>query len=317
MRATIISIAVAIAALSAVLRADPPTSDQFDFDKINSSIKAAMDPVVATSAIFSKFTYVIDPELTDLAQDQYSVDMEIIGKEPWSDQNFTTHTKLTLGYDPEVDSESLNLAYDLDVSTDTLALIRHHAAKSEVCDVKSKAIGALRVTLTEDCKTLPRLENVQSFDELFAIFRDHIDSVKISMANYQAELTKAVAVVSSDLASDALQAQLSEVGRYLEGASKVQLTRTSDGVSLVIPDFPVLGILDMKGLSLDFSPAKMRAVGNLSVQLGRNIYEAIKPEILQILKDLEGDQDYVKQLIQMETRFWLRLMEDHISSQDE
>jgi hypothetical protein len=130
-------------------------------------------------------------------------------------------------------------------------------------------------------------------------------------------LTKAVAVVSSDLASDALQAQLSEVGRYLEGASKVQLTRTRDGVSLVIPDFPVLGILDMKGLSLDFSPAKMRAVGNLSVQLGRNIYEAIKPEILQILKDLEGDQDYVKQLIQMETRFWLRLMEDHISSQDE
>ena len=317
MRTKIFSIAIATAALSAVLRADPPTSEQFDFSKINSSIKAAMDPVVATSALFSKFTYVIDPERTDLAQDQYSVDMEIIGKEPWSDENFTANTKLTLGYDPEVDGDNLNLAYDLDVSTDTLALIRHHAGKSKVCDVKSRVIGALRVALTEDCKILPRLENVQSFDELFSIFRDHIDSAKMSMANYQVELAKAAAVVGSDLASDALQAQLDEVSRYLEGASKVQLTRTVDGVSLVIPDVPVLGILDMKDLSADFSPAKLRASGNFSIGMSGAIYEAIKPEILQILRDLEGDQDYVRQLTQMETRFWLRLMEDHIADQED
>lgn len=317
MRAKIISFAVAAVAMSAILKADPQASEQFDFAKINRAIKEAMDPVVAQSSIFSKFTYVIDPDLTDVSQDHYGVGMEIVGKEPWSDESFLAQTKLELSYNPTADRDAIGLSYDLQVATDTLALVRHHAQKSKVCDAKSSVAGALRVALTEDCKILPRLAEVKSFDELFVIFRDHIDSAKMAMANYQAELNKASQVVTSDLARESLESQLAEIARYLDGASKVQLARTIDGVSLVIPDFPVLGVLDMKDLSADFSPAKMRASGRIRVSMGGEIYQAIKPEILQILRDLELERDYVQPLVQMETRFWLRLMEGHVSNRNE
>jgi hypothetical protein len=220
-----------------------------------------------------------------------------------------------LEYAGQANTDKLKLAYEVDVQTDTLALIRHHAQKSRVCDSKNRAWGALRISLAEDCKVLPRLTAVASFDELFTILRDHIDSAKAAILAYRSELQKAASAVSGDVAIDSLGSQLAEVDRYLTGVSLVELNRTIDGVSLVIPDFPVMGIVDMRNIEFDFSPAKMRGRGNFTIDMSSKIYNAFKPEFMQILRDLERGEDYPKTLIQMETRFWLRLMEGHVQGQ--
>lgn len=315
MKAKILTMTLAAAGLSAALRADPQLLSEFDFERINNAISEAMTPVVAKSNIFSRFTYLIDGSETNIDQDRYAVDMQVIGKEPWSDETFTSNIGLTLEYGSEVNTDKLKLSYEVDVATDTLALIRHHAQKSRVCEAKNRAWGVLRVSLAEDCNVLPRLTSVASFDELFSILRDHIDSAKSAVLAYRSELQKATSAVSGEMAADSLGSQLAEVDRYLTGVSQVQLNRTVDGVSLVIPDFPVMGIVDMHDIQFDFSPAKMRGRGNVAIDMSSKIYDAFKPELIQILRDLERGQDYPKTLIQMETRFWLRLMEGHVQGQ--
>lgn len=317
MRTKIISLALAAAGLSAVLRADPPESMELNFEKINAVIKQAMDPVIAASGLVSQFTYVVNPEKTDIKNDQYVVDMEIVAKEPWSDENFAANLGLGMEFIQDQANSKLLMDYSMDVATDTLALIRHHAQRSRVCDAKSKVTGALRVALTEDCRIIPRLVSVQSFDELFEIFRDHIDAAKIAMASYHADLEKAATAVTSDLGRESLSAQIAEAGRYIKGAADVQLTRTIDGVAIVIPDFPVMGALEMSQTSIDFSPAKVRGSGRVSIHVPDSIYKAFKPELLNFMVDVERDEVHAKPLIQMETRFWLRLLEDHITSQND
>lgn len=315
MKTKIITMTLAAAGISAALHANPQLLSEFDFGRINAAISEAMTPVVAKSNIFSRFTYLIDESQTNLDQDRYAVDMQVVGKEPWSDETFTSNIGLTLDYGDQTSLNRLKLAYELDVQTDTLAFIRHHAQKSRVCEAKSRAWGALRISLAEDCKILPRLTNVTSFDELFSILSDHIDSAKSAILAYRGELQKAASAVSGDMAVDSLSSQLAEVDRYLTGVSLVELNRTVDGVSLVIPDFPVMGIVDMRDIEFDFSPAKMRGRGNFAIDMSSKIYDAFKPEFLQILRDLERGEDYPKTLIQMETRFWLRLMEAHVQGQ--
>jgi hypothetical protein len=78
-----------------------------------------------------------------------------------------------------------------------------------------------------------------------------------------------------------------------------------------------MGIVDMHDIQFDFSPAKMRGRGNVTIDMSSKIYDAFKPELIQILRDLERGEDYPKTLIQMETRFWLRLMEGHVQGQAE
>jgi hypothetical protein len=317
MKAKIIALTLAAAGISAALRADPQLLSEFDFGRINAAISEAMTPIVAKSNIFSRFTYLIDESETNIDQDRYAVEMQVVGKEPWSDGTFTSNIGLTLQYGGDANPNKLKLAYDLDVDTDTLAFIRHHAQKSRVCETRNRAWGVLRISLAEDCKVLPRLTNVTSFDDLFSILRDHIDSAKSAVLAYRSELQKAASAVSGDMAVDSLGAQLAEVDRYLTGVSQVQLNRTEDGVSLIIPDFPVIGIVDMRDIEFDFSPAKMRGRGNVAIDMSSKIYDAFKPELIQILRDLERGEDYPKTLIQMETRFWLRLMEGHVQSQDD
>jgi hypothetical protein len=317
MRAKIISMALVAAGASAALRADPPITTNFDFQKINSVIKEAMDPVIGTSSVISKLTYAIDPGHTDLDRDLYGIDMELTGKEPWSDETFTSKVKFVLQHDNADSKGNLNLFANLEVQTDTLALIRHHAERSKVCEMEEKLSGALRVAMAEDCKILPGLSKVQSFEELHQILRDHIDSAKIAMADYQADLTRAIDVVQGDLARESLTLELSQATRFLKGASDVRLTKTVDGVQLEILDFPVLGMLNLKNVQMDFSPAKIRAIAEVNMSVGTKLYRAMKPEFIQILQDLEGNQEYAKSLVQMETRVWLRLAEGHISGQGE
>jgi len=315
MRAKLISLLAATAGASAVLLADPPVTGDLDFQRINAAIKEAMDPIVAESELISKFTYAIDSSHTDLDKNLYGVDMQVEGKEPWSDESFASNIKLILQHDEA--ASKLDAFTNLEVSTDTLAFVRHHAQKSKVCDMEPKASGAIRVALSEDCKILPRLSNVKSFDELHQILSDHIENAKATMTLYETDLKKALEIVQSEEAKQSLGAQVAESQSYLKGASEVKLTRTVDGVKLEVGEFPVLGHLDLKNMSIDFSPAKIHATGEGSTTLCSKMYRAAKPELLRILRGLERGEEFAGKLTQMETRFWLRLMESHISGQQD
>jgi hypothetical protein len=317
MRNKIVLIVISLAALAAVLRADPPTAEDFDFSKINRSITDAMDSVITTSDIFSKFHYVIDPEETSLSQDRYGVTLDIVGKAPWSDTNFGVSTKLIFDYISSVDTPYVEVAYDSGISIDTLAMIRHHASRCKVCELQSKTTGVLRVSMSEDCKILLRLSNVQTMDELFAIFSDHIDSSKLALDSYKSELIQAQKVLSQGVTQQSLQVQLEEVDRYISAASKVRLDKAAEGVRLSIPEIPFSGIIDVQDLVMNFSKESVNTSGQLTVHSIGGIYRAMKPEIVQMLRDLEDGESYMTYLLQIKTRFWLRVLSDHISGEIE
>jgi len=314
MRAKILAIAFAAAAAAPVLLADPPenTSD-FDFTKINATIKAAMQPVVATSERISKFTYELDPAATDIKNDRYAVNMELEGKAPDSDKSFAVRGSVIFDHDAEGRQGTLKMASNLDITTDTLAFIRHHAEKSTACAKAEKSTGILRVAMTEDCKSAAKLAKVATFDELQKILQEHLDSAKKALTDYSADLSKAIAAVQGDVSKESLKLDLKESDDNLKSITAAKLVRTADGVQLTIANLSLMGMDAHKNVQLDFSPEKTQMKCESSVGFGSVIYLAAKPEILQIMKDLEGGAEYTVKLTQLETRFWLRLIEDHIS----
>jgi hypothetical protein len=318
MRAKILAFAFAAVAAAPVLLADPPenTSD-FDFTKINATIKAAMQPVVATSGQISKFTYELDPNSTDLKNDRYAVNMELEGKAPDSDKNFAVKGSVIFDHDPEGRQGILKLASNLEISTDTLDFIRRHAEKSTACTKATSSSGILRVAMSEDCKSAAKLAKVATFDELHQILQEHLDSAKKALTDHSADLSLAILAVQGEVSKESLKLELKESDDNLKSISDAKLVRTADGVQLTIADLTLMEMNAHKNIQLDFSAEKILTKCESSVGFGSVIYLAAKPEILQIMKDLESGADYTVKLTQLETRFWLRLIEDHISGTPE
>jgi hypothetical protein len=314
MRAKILAFAFAAAAAAPVLLADPPenTSD-FDFTKINATIKAAMQPVVASSERISKFTYELDPAATDLKNDRYAINMELEGKAPSSDKNFAVKGTVIFDHDPEGREGVLKLNSNLEITTDTLALIRHHAEKSTACAKTASSTGILRVAMSEDCKSAAKLAKVATFDELHQILREHLDSAQKALTDYSADLSLAILAVQGDVSKESLKLELKESEENLKSITDAKLVRTAEGVQLTIANLTLMEMNAHKNIQLDFSAEKTLMKCESSVGFGSFIYLAAKPEILQILKDLETGAEYTVKMTQLEARFWLRLIEDHIA----
>lgn len=314
MKAKMLYLTFAAAAVSPALVAGTMASPmEFDFAKINATIKTAMEPAVATNDLISKFTYEFDPSATDTQNDQYAVKLQIDGKDPSSDKTFSSNTTLLMKHDPAGIEGITNFSMKMDISIDALGFVRHHASKTTACDTAERATGVSRVRLTEDCKAASKLVNVQSFDELHQILREHIDDQKVLLASYHADLLGALGVVENDLTKKSLELQIAEADEYLKAVNEAKLERTVDGVQLKVSNFSIMSAAKVKNFELDLSPSKVIFKCDSSLRHASVIYSAAKPELLQMLKDLENGREYIKPLIQMETRFWLRLMKDHLT----
>ena len=314
MRTRMLAIAFTALAVSPALLADQQApTDHFDFAKINATIKSAMQPVVSESQDFRKFTYKIDAAQTDIENDRYAVQMSVKGKAPWESKDFTATARLILDHDAQGKRGIIKLDADMDITTDTLALIRHHADSLVICERASQSTGLMRLLLTEKCKAAPRLAKVQSFDELQLILREHLDSSQTALSVYHDDLQQALSVVTGGVAKGSLALQIKETEDLLQSVGAAQVQRTQEGIQLSISNINLMGIISGVNVEATITPTNLHIKKSGTTNFGSAIFLAAKPELLQIMRDLESGEAYTKPVIQMETRFWMRLIEDHIS----
>ena len=310
MKKNIYSLAFATIAVSSPLLADRHSAmTEYDFAKINANIKAAIQPVLAASDRYTQFTYEFDGSGTDVKNDRYAVKMSLDGKAPWSTEGFNTIGSFAFDHSTTSRDGVTKITSKLETSTDTLAMIRHFATKSTACAQLKNASGVMRLALTEKCKFQPKLAKVQTLDDLQKVLQEHQASAKVLVAGYRADLVRARAVVVNDESKQCLDLQLKEAENLVKSVNGSKLMRTDDSVQMSVSDMNIMGLATLKNADVEIEANKIRMKFDGAVTFGSLFYTAAKPELVQILHDLEEGQDYTRPLIQMETRFLLRLVE--------
>lgn len=284
------------------------SQERFDFIRINATIENAMNDVVAVNGRFSRFNYRFDPEATSVDQDRYALQMEVAGKAPWSKAGFESRGFVVVDHDPQGRSLAIHAMVDLEVRTDTLAMIRHLAATSDRCPLSDKVEGVLRVALSEDCKIQMRLMKVNSMSDLYQILGDHLTSSHTTLVAYRNDVRKAMegAITESLRHSLAQQEHLAET--LIASVQNAQLLWNDQGISVSVANFSLLGIAQHKSVKIQFEHNALRVEGDVTMTGRSTLFMAAKPEFLSMLRDMEEGAESAKRLIQMESGFWMRLI---------
>ena len=284
------------------------TQEGFDFVRINATIENVMRGVVASDERFSVFSYRFDPERTNVAEDRYAVRMKIAGKAPWSKNGFYSTTDVVVDHDPEGRAMVINASIDAEIKTDTLAMLRHLAATSRRCPLSDEVQGVLRLVLAEDCKVHTRLAEVKSFAELYEIFEDHIASTNEALTAYANDVRRAIDGATTESLRHSLAQQRDLAENLIQSVQAAQLIWNDGGITVSVANFSLLGIAQHKNVRMQFQEGALRVQGSVTITGKSSLFMAAKPEFIAMLRDMEDGVDSSKRLIQMESRFWMRLI---------
>lgn len=296
------------------------SSENLDFEKINASIASALSEIDRSGGPIEKFHYSINQEGTNVDEDTYSLDVElIISSTPWGgrlESNGTIEFSANLGDDND---KGLSLGVDAQLNTDTLAFLKYEAKKLSKCD-KLKETGDLKEVLWKrHCEYVNKLPSVHSVSDLYQFLEEKISHHRTDVENYLASLqTELNALESSQhvalqSAQNLLKLEIDKTESTLRFVQEVELVPTKVGFKIKAPETSECPILALDGFSLEVSPDTLNMKGSIHLKFGKSLYTAARPVLLDILKGLQNGEAYALKFVQLDAEIFTNFLKNDLA----
>ena len=269
-----------------------------DINKVNESIAALLQPLLAGEASIESFDLRLDPAQTNLAADTIAATVNVaLRRSAWSTSPSRIHLDLVSVASLNAPGGARALADgDLAVQTAVVPLadfaLQRYKAKqaAKIADPPQGADDFFQAYLREK---LARTPNLTSFEDVVDLFQyicalrfvaqnDHIDRLKESLA-----------AATDAGVRNSLAAELAYARSQRENMSNVrsQIVRDASGniqsVDLPLVNLQISPALMLERVDLHVTPTEITAKAKIGIVRGVEVYALVKPVIIMTLQQLQ------------------------------
>lgn len=286
----------------------------YDFEKINQSLKMATDQYLVNHNNVVELGYKFDPAKTDVAKDKYRIDLNLtLAKAPWTEEMVKTMAGIDFKAVEKNKEDKFTVSLQATIETKTLDMLKYHAGRvTNKCKLADETQGLIRVLAKRDCQFAQEIASFSSIDSLHdGIVRhrkDHLNDLK----SYQIGLKEASNAANTESVRELLDGQRQQAYSFETFLQNAKIEQQKDGSFIVTAgELKIPGMKTLHGVKLIVSETKIQFEIVVSTNYGRSIYLAGKPILESVLDGLEQQDESAIKLVKLDTEFWLNLLTLH------
>jgi len=289
---------------------------QFDIAKINVAIATGLAEFGKKSTEVDSLEYSFDPEQTDINNDQYVLNLSFsMPKTAWSNEGLEVAG--TLGFSTDLADASMKgftVSFDVNYRTDALAAIKYKVSRMTQCSQSYKSEGIMGVLLDRHLEYANRINEVDSIEGLYELMQEKISDHKSDIESYSMALERVTSSKtlqeSADVAQVAslLNREILKTQKILDYIVGIQIERTEDGFILRTPANTECPIMGTTGLQVGVTGSSIRLVGDFELKMGKSIYRAKKPILLEVLRGLENGESFASKFVELDAAAFVEMV---------
>ena len=298
--------------LTGTLIAGPLVFGGYDIERINSSIAAAVKGAIADSSVIESAVVTIDGAVTDLEKDTYKVDKAFVFKKaPWTKDKVeaSLSVKATMHRDDNTEKGSVGFDVNLGLKTDTLAFLKlMNHKKLKHCE-SLKESGMKGIAAKSECGLAADVVKAKDLKEVAGLIQERTKTEIEELKSFVASSQPAVESQTSVLLQDEGRKLLEKTKRKLHALKSIKVELVGEGFTLAMDHaksrHPGCKI---KHLEMVLNPDSASVKADISMRFSTMMYDAMKPEIANIMKGLEEGREFAVEHVASHARFHERLL---------
>ncbi len=298
--------------LTGTLIAGPLVLGGYDMDSINSSIATAVKGAIADSSVIESAVVTIDGAVTDLEKDTYKFDKSfVLKKAPWTKGKVEASMSVTamMNRSDNPEKGSVGLDVKLGLKTETLAFLKMMNQKKLKRCASLKESGMKSIASKAECGLAADVVKAKDLKEIAALIQGHTTSAIEGLESFVASSKSVVESQSSVLLKDEGKKLLEKTKRKLHVLKSIKVDLVGEGFSLTMDHaasrHPGCKI---KHLAMVLSPDSASVLADVSMRVPTMVYDAVKPEVANMLKGLEDGREFAVEQVAAHARVHERLM---------
>lgn len=299
-------------ALTGTLLAGPLVLTGYDFDRINSNIAAATKSVIADSSVIESAVATIDGAVTNLDKDIYKLDkMLVLKKAPWTKDKVEAALSIiaNVNRSDKPEKGSLGLNVNLALKTDTLAFLKLMNQKKIQRCASFKESGVKSISFKHRCGLAADVAKATDLKEVSELIQSHTTGEIKDLESFIASSKATLESQSSVLLKDEGRKLLEKTERKLHALKSIKVDPTAEGFTLAMDHAPSRHQgCKIKHLEMVLNPDSASLKADISMRFSTMVYDAMKPEIANVLKGLEDGREFAMEHVASHARFHERLM---------
>lgn len=279
-----------------------------DLGKVNTNITAALaDVVTAYTGTVTDVAVAMNPA-TDIDKGNYVVDMSgQIVKAPWNGEPAKFSGRLGVQA-VAGEKAGLEVAFAKTVTTNGVALFQYMAKMMSNCSaLDAVSAGVERVLADKQCETLKKILAAKSVMDIRAAIEACVSDSKMALQGYLAALAVDQPTIQGGSLQAIVQQQIALANKKMEHLNSIQFGDLEGGFSMTFGPHEMNGVL-LKDFKVELTEGGLKLSGTATCEKGLLLFDAVKPEINNILTGLEQAQPTALEIIKMKTRVWLNVM---------
>jgi len=286
----------------------------FDFDKINANLAAAMNEVVGDRTNVTELKSQIEARGTNLTQDKFHETMSLrLAKTPWSNEPVEVTKSVKVKIKKHQNKEIGYLVQDVDTSltSDPLAFFKYLTqSKRASCGPAAKVSGLDKILAGQACAAAPDVEAAADLKALTAAFRKSLTQTTETLTTFSTSARADIDHAQNQALKEEGLKLLARVDAILKTLISVQIIDTDQGFTMSYGSFHCPDT-DIKIKDFKVEGAGTRITTNLKIRLPLNlaIYSAVEPEVEPLLRGLEQGSEHSMEHARASARVLIRLVE--------
>jgi hypothetical protein len=294
-----------------------------DFNKVNQTLKKGFDEVVSVSSTtLQKFNLRFEPRQTNVDNDRYTMVTNFtLPRSAWSDKAFKASARLSFKVDTassegNTATDSVKFGLNAQLRTESLAMIKYIGKTAISCPTPDSYVGVERLSMDEHCRMADQLQQAQNLKDLRVVFKDHIDQMQARLKEYIDQANQDLAQIRNDVVKQQIEREVKSAQKFQTTLEGAQIVDTANGFSAEFKDVElgVRGKIDSMKLTIE--PKQFNLELTLETRMGAKLYKLTKPEVVRMLRALEGGEDWAVKDVQMEARIVNTLLSTSIEGTD-
>ena len=283
----------------------------YDFEKINETLKMALDQYIVTQNNITEIGYKYDPAKTDISKDKFHIDINLsLSKAAWTNEMVKTMAAIDFKLLGPNSDRDFKVGVVASIETDTLAMIKHHAARMAAkCKVGDHIQGIKRIFAKSHCEFAKEVASFSSLPSLYDGLTRHRNAHLSELKTYQNSLKESLLTAAPGTVRELLESQKqvsAEVERFYKNVTFAP--GETSGFTITAGALDIPGVKALHGMTVTITETLMTVEAGFSTFYGRSLYQAGKPVLETVLQGLETQDEAAIKLVKLDTEFWLNLL---------